>query len=65
MNVNASIVDLRIQGIIDANPDWFPWGDDNKRKSAAFVLLCMATALDEPIEECVRSADRRRQRRRR
>ena len=52
-NINASIVDLRVAGIIDAHPDWFPWGDENKRKSAAFVLLCMSTALDEDLEDCI------------
>ena len=51
-NINASIVDLRLTGIIDANPDWFPWRDENQRRSAAFVLLCMATALEEPLEDC-------------
>ena len=40
-------------GIIEANPDWFPWRDENKRRSAAFVLLCMSAALDEPIEDCI------------
>lgn len=44
---------MRVQGIIDDNPDWFPWGDDNKRKSAGFVLLCMSTALEEPLEDCI------------
>ena len=51
-NINASIVDLQVQGIIDTNPDWFPW-DENKRKSAAFVLLCMSTVLEEPLEDCI------------
>lgn len=54
MNINASIVDQRIAGILDTNADLLltiPVGDTNKRKSAAFVLLCMATALDLPLEE--------------
>ena len=51
-NINASIVDQRIAGIVEAHPEWFPWGDENMRKSAAFVLLCMSTALELPLEEC-------------
>ena len=37
---------------MEAHPEWFPWGDENMRKSAAFVLLCMSTALELPLEEC-------------
>ena len=50
-NINASIVDQRIGGILEAHPEWFPSGDENMRKSAAFVLLCMSTSLDLPLEE--------------
>ena len=46
-------MDQRIAGIVEANPEWFPGMDENMRKSAAFVLLCMSTALDSPLEECV------------
>ncbi len=45
-------MDQRISGIIDAHPDWFPWADENKQRSAAFVLLCMSTALEFALEEC-------------
>lgn len=51
-NINASIVDLRVTGIVDANPEWFPWPDENKRKSAAFVVLCMSEALGFALDEC-------------
>jgi hypothetical protein len=52
MNINASIVDQRIVGIIEDHPDWLPPGKDiNKKKSAAFVLLCMSTALEFTLEE--------------
>lgn len=51
-NINASIVDHRIAGILEAHPEWFLSGDENMRKSAAFVLLCMSTALELPLEEC-------------
>ena len=52
-NINASIVDLRVTGIIEEHPEWFPWPDENRRKSAAFVVLCMSTALDLPLEDCI------------
>ena len=52
-NINASIVDLRVTGIVEEHPEWFPWPDENRRKSAAFVVLCMSTALDLPLEDCI------------
>lgn len=52
LNVHAAIVDQRLTGILEQNPDWFPWRDENKRRSAAFVLLCMSTSLGLPLEEC-------------
>ena len=52
MNINASIIDQRISGIIEDHPEWLPEGNDlDKKKSAAFVLLCMATTLDITLEE--------------
>ena len=53
MNINASIIDQRVAGILESHPEWFPWSDEGKSKSAAFVLLCMSTALDLPLEDCV------------
>ena len=52
MNINASIVDLRITGIVEAHPEWFPSADDNKCKSAAFVILCMSESLGFSLAEC-------------
>ena len=52
-NINASIVDLRVTGIVEAHREWFPWPDENKRKYAAFVVLCMSTALDLPLDDCI------------
>ena len=47
MNINASIIDQRIAGIVEDHPEWLPEGNDiNKKKSAAFVLLCMSTCLE-------------------
>ena len=51
-NINASIVDLRVSGIVETNPEWFPWPDENRRKSAAFVVLCMSEALGFSLSEC-------------
>ena len=51
MNINASIVDQRIIGIIEDRPELLPDGDENKKKSSAFVLLCMSAALELNLEE--------------
>ena len=51
MNINASIIDQRVSGIVEDHPEWLPKGDANKQRSAAFVLLCMSTCLDMTIEE--------------
>ena len=51
MNVNASIVDQQLTGILQKHPEWFPAGDANKQRSAAFVLQCMATSLDIPQDQ--------------
>ena len=53
MNINASIVDLRITGIVETHPEWFPGADEHKCRSAAFVVLCMSTALDLPLDDCI------------
>jgi len=54
MNINASIIDQRVTGIVEDHPDWLPVGRDiNKKKSAAFVLLCMSTCIDLPLEDTV------------
>ncbi len=52
MNINASIIDQRVSGIVEAHPEFLPAGGDiNMHKSAAFVLLCMQTCLDMPLED--------------
>ncbi len=52
MNINASIIDQRIAGIIEEYADYLPAGTDiNRKKSAAFVLLSMSTALDIAIDD--------------
>ena len=54
MNINASIIDQRVTGIVADHPQWLPGGkDEGKKKSAAFVLLCMATSLEIPLEDAV------------
>jgi len=50
MNINASIIDQRVTGIVEDHPGWLPEGSDiNKKKSAAFVLLCISTCLEMPL----------------
>ncbi len=66
MDINASIIDQQLTGILqkplptwltghlDEPPAWFErfGNDDNKKRSAAFVLLCMSSCLDLPLEDC-------------
>lgn len=54
MNINASIIDQRITGILEDHPEWLPKGrDENKKRSAAFVLLSMSACLDLPMPNVV------------
>jgi len=42
MNINASIIDQRVTGIVEDHPEWLPEGSDlDKKKAVAFVLLCL------------------------
>jgi len=49
-NINASIIDQRVLGIIQDYQTLLPKGDINKQKSAAFVMLCISTSMDCTIE---------------
>ncbi len=52
MNINASIIDQRVVGIAEEYSDCLPQTSDiNQKKAAAFVLLCMSTSLEMPLEE--------------
>ena len=52
MNINATIIDQRVSGIVEDHPEWLPEGNDiNQKKSAAFVLLCMSTCLEMTLED--------------
>ena len=53
MDINASIIDQQLSGLMEKHADWLPAGDDHKKRSAAFVLLCMANCLDIPLEDTV------------
>lgn len=55
MDINASIIDQQLTGILEKNPTWFErfGDDDNKKRSAAFVLLCISNCLDIPLEDSV------------
>ena len=53
MDINASIIDQQLSGILEKHSAGLPFGkDENKKRSAAFVLLCMANCLDIAIGEC-------------
>lgn len=52
MDINASMIDQRLEGILEKHNALLPvTTDKNKKKSAAFVILCMATLLDISLEE--------------
>ena len=52
MNINASIIDQRVTGIVEDHPELLPEGNDlNNKKSAAFVLMCISTCLEMPLVE--------------
>lgn len=53
MDINASIIDQQLTGILEKHSDWLPVGDANMQRSAAFILLCMANCLDIPLEDAV------------
>lgn len=52
MDINASIIDQQIEGLIENHPEWVPWPNDKpKQKSAGFVILCMAACLEISQQE--------------
>ena len=52
MDMNASLIDQRLSGIVEQYPHLLTHTSDaGKKKSSAFVLLCMATVLDISLEE--------------
>ena len=51
MNINASIIDQQLTGILEKHADWFPRPDESRNRSVAFVLLSMSRFLDLPLHE--------------
>jgi hypothetical protein len=52
MDINAGIIDQRLDGIVTKYESLLPAGLDNQRKkTTAFVLLCIAAFLDMPLDE--------------
>lgn len=54
MDINASIVDQRLTGILEEHAQLLPAGlekDPTRQRAAAFVLLCTATLLDLPLND--------------
>jgi hypothetical protein len=52
MDINASIIDQRVRGIATSHASVLE-GDEDKRRSAAFVLLCIKTVLDFDDDEAL------------
>ena len=47
MNINASIVDQQISGLLESHPEYFDSHKaPEKKKALAFVLLCIKTSLN-------------------
>lgn len=45
-------IDQRVTGIAEDHSEWLPAGSDSiKKKSTAFVLLCISTCLEIPMDE--------------
>lgn len=57
MDINASIIDQRLEGIVQDHADLLPRGNDPlKQKSTAFILLCTSTLLGLALNdaaECI------------
>ncbi len=53
MNVNAGIIDQRVQHLLEQFQEELPKGNEDKKRSAAFVLLCVKTMLDITEEEAL------------
>lgn len=51
MDINASIVDQQLTGILSNHPEWFPMPADEHKRATAFVLLCIAAYLDISLDE--------------
>jgi hypothetical protein len=51
-NINASIVDMQLEGVLKEYPHIFEkTNNNNKKKTLAFVILCIKTSLNLSIEE--------------
>lgn len=52
MDINASIIDQRLTGIIEQYPEFFvDYNDANKKRSTAFVMLCISLQLDITLND--------------
>lgn len=59
MNINASIVDQRLDGLLESYSKQLSsvvGNDKQRQKSLAFVLLCVMTSLDMAFEEAIELA---------
>lgn len=53
MDFHASLVDQHVSGFVERHGESLPAGDEGRRRSAAFVVLCMMHYLSMSSEEAV------------
>jgi hypothetical protein len=58
MSINAQIIDQQVRKIVEDHVGRFPTeirnsGDEHKKRSAAFVLLCIQRLLDIPLDDAI------------
>ncbi len=53
-NINAGIIDMQLTGILKGHAEWFDgYKTDERKRAAAFVLLCMSSLLGISQSEAV------------
>lgn len=53
VNISKQIIELRIDEIMNNNPDYFSNDDKDSRKSKCFLLLGVSAYLDRDLSEAV------------
>lgn len=56
MDVSKQIIDQRVNKILEDNPELFPSGDSERKRSKAFLLLGVAAYLDIDLAEAAQYA---------
>lgn len=50
-DMDALLVDQQISGLLDKHPEWFAGETEDRRRSKAFVLMCVARTNEMSYEE--------------